>query len=156
MTRARAPIGDDGAVPKRHTRLIAAAGLSLAFLPLLSACSSTPADPIAAARTLADAPGWVSAPTGTDCGDVDLTADRSLPDKALKCLSDARGAGHEARLAWIERTTEGDPVPYFAKTEESGLTVVSTSAYDSFGQGGWSENECAGIAALGTCLADAE
>ncbi len=149
-------MGDDGAVPKRRTRLTATAALSLAFLPLLSACSSTPADPIEAARTLADAPGWVSAPTGTDCGDVDLTADRSLPDKALECLSAARAAGDEARLAWIERTTEGDPVPYFAKTEKSGLTIVSTSAYDSFGQGGWSENECSEIAALGTCLADAE
>ena len=107
--------------------------------------------PIASARTLADAPEWVSNPSGTDCGDVELEADGALPGESLRCLQDASEAGEVASLQWVRWTTEGDPTPSFVRTGGAGATVASTAAYDTYGQGGWSECGCADIAALPRC-----
>lgn len=135
----------------KKTLSVAAAGIVLAAIPLLSACAGSPGDPIASARELADVPGWVSTPTGTDCGSVELGQQRTLPKKNLKCLMDASRAGDVGMLTWIQRTTEGDPVPSFVMTAGSGATVASTAAYDTYGQGGWTEYECTDIAALPNC-----
>ncbi|MCU0153246.1 hypothetical protein BIU95_06075 [Curtobacterium sp. MCBA15_007] len=136
--------------------VITAVGLVLVVLPLLSGCSRQPADPIASARTLADAPDWVSTPTGTDCGEVELETDGALPAESLQCLTDASGAGDVASLAWVRRTTEGDPTPYFVQTDGAGATVASTAAYDTYGQGGWHEYGCPDIAALPGCSDEAD
>ncbi|PYY60650.1 hypothetical protein DEJ17_05720 [Curtobacterium sp. MCSS17_011] len=136
--------------------VLAAAGLALAALPLLSACSEQLADPIASARTLADAPVWVSNPSGTDCGEVELENDGALPAESLQCLMDASEAGEVASLQWVRWTTEGDPTPYFVLTGGAGATVASTAAYDTYGQGRWSEYGCTEIAALPGCSDEGE
>ncbi|ROQ38737.1 hypothetical protein EDF46_2378 [Frondihabitans sp. PhB188] len=120
-------------------------------MPILSACSREPADPVASARQLSGAPAWVRTPTGIDCGEAELDSRRTLPEKNLECLADARRAGDAAFLTWIARTTEGDPIPTFARATRSGVDVASTTAYDSFGPGGWSESTCANVAALPSC-----
>jgi hypothetical protein len=126
--------------------VITAVGLALVVLPLLSGCSQQPADPNA----------WVSTPTGTDCGEAELETDGVLPAESLQCLTDASEAGEVASLAWVRRTTEGDPTPYFVQTDGAGATVASTAAYDTYGQGGWREYGCAEIAALPVCSDEGE
>lgn len=84
-------------------------------------------------------PGAYPFPNREDCGDVELETDGALPAESLQCLTDASGAGDVASLAWVRRTTEGDPTPYFVQTDGAGATVASTAAYDTYGQGGWRE-----------------
>ena len=95
-------------------RQIFGVGLALVGVALLAACSGTPVDPIEAARGFDGAPSWVHVPTGKDCGQVELTGDGELPGQALRCLDHVAREGRTATLAWIQRTTEGDPVPFFA------------------------------------------
>ena len=132
-------------------RQIVAAALTLVVVPLLAACSGTPADPVASARQFDGVPRWVRSPTGTDCGQVDLGSDGTLPEEALRCLDHISREGRTGTLAWTERTTEGDPVPFFAQVDGTAVKVASNSAYDSYAQGGWTESTCAELAALPTC-----
>lgn len=135
---------------KKHPTIVVI-GVALATLTFLSACSSEPTDPVASARKLADAPTWVSKPTGVDCGDVRLEGQSTFPQKNLDCMSTAGKAGHAAFLTWTERTAEGDPLPHFARTAGSGFTVAATSAYDTYGHGGWSESTCSNVARIPRC-----
>ncbi|WIE56070.1 hypothetical protein [Curtobacterium sp. MCBD17_003] len=124
-----------------------AAALAMVAVLLLSACSaSRPSDPVRAARALPDAPAWVAKPTGTDCGSARLeVGDLALPERSLRCLTDAHDAGGSATVSWVELTTEGDPVPTFVRMTSSGVSVASTSAFDAYGQGGWTTWQCADL-----------
>ena len=148
MTVPRSPKGQAHLVDKRR---IVAVALTLVVVPLLAACSGAPADPVASARELDGAPSWVRVPTGTDCGQVDLDGDGDLPRGALRCLDDVARAGRTGTLAWVRRTTEGDPVPFFAQVKGTTVTVASTSTYDSYGQGGWTVSRCSEPAELPDC-----
>jgi len=108
-----------------------------------------PDDPVRAAADLPDAPAWVAHPSGTDCGTVRLDEDLALPASGRDCLAEASAAGRDAVLRWVLRTTEGDPVPHFARTDgHGGAVVASTSAWDAYGADGWTEYRCAVLADL--------
>lgn len=148
VTVERFRIGHAHLVDKRQ---IIGAGLALVFVALLAACSGTPADPVEAARKLDGAPSWVHVPTGKDCGQVEVHGNGELPGEALRCLDQLARHGRTATLAWIQRTTEGDPVPFFAQVNGTAVKVASTSAYDSYGQSGWTVSSCAELLALPAC-----
>lgn len=133
------------------SRTIASFAVALTALALLSACSREPGDPVASARELSDAPSWVSKPTGVDCGSFELGARRVIPTKNLACMTAATKGAKTAFLTWTERTTEGDPIPHFVRTTRSGITAASTTAYDTYGKGGWSETTCPNVAEIISC-----
>jgi hypothetical protein len=132
-------------------RTVVSAVVLLAVLPLIAACSGPPSDPIAAARRLDGAPGWVRMPTGIDCGQGSLDGRGGAPTETLRCLERAAHDGRRANAAWVLWTTEGDPTPTFVRIDHKTVEVASTAAYDSYGGGGWSSATCADARALPDC-----
>jgi hypothetical protein len=108
-----------------------------------SASHIVPDSPLVAARSLPNAPAWVLEEADTDCGAVAERDTGSLPADALECLKEAAAVGATATLAWVVLTTEGDPLPHFARASGAGVLVASTSEYDAYGSGGWHQYECA-------------
>lgn len=118
--------------------------LTAAGMLLLSGCAARgtdpPADPIAAARALSDAPDAVRSGDGS-CGELVLGQGEELPPDAVACLMRATST---AELAWATPTTEGDPIVSFAQVSSAfdGAHIYRTSTFDDFGQDGWVAFAC--------------
>ncbi|MBT2503738.1 hypothetical protein [Curtobacterium sp. ISL-83] len=130
----------------RRPRPLTTTTVLLAAALALTGCSSlaaNPNDPVAAARGLSDAPTWVAHRTGHDCGGAELSQSKPLSAKTTACVTAAQQSSDVATLAWVTRTTEGDPTPTFARITTRGTTVSTTAAFDQYGGGGWSTSTCA-------------
>lgn len=106
---------------------------------------TVPDDPISAARDLPGAPAWVAEPPAGDCGTTTVDESNVLSAVALECLAALRAENEEGTVAWVLTTTEGDPIPHYARVHDAGIEIVSTSEFDAFGSAGWYGHECATI-----------
>lgn len=70
----------------------------------------------------------------------------------MRCLDEVAEEGQRGTLAFISRTTEGDPGLSFVLVDGSTVKLASTLAFDSYGgESGWREQACTDIAALPAC-----
>jgi hypothetical protein len=134
------------------SRRMTAAAIAAVVVTLLAACGSSPADPVASARELDGAPAWVHQPTGRDCGQAEVSRRGELPPAAKRCLDRAVSEGQTGTLAFIRKTTEGEPGVSFVLAEGTAVKVASVLADDPYGgEGGWNELSCTTVAALPDC-----
>ncbi len=120
--------------------------------PALASCSvhpdpnrTVPDDPISAARDLPGAPTWVAEPPAGDCGTTAVDESDVLSAEGRACLSTQSSENANGTIAWVLTTTEGDPIPHFARVRGTVIEIVSTSEFDAYGAAGWYRYECVSI-----------